>query len=117
MQGRSLMGLLNGRREGWRNEAYFEMSEFVTGRGLRTPQHTYAVAAPKQPGWSIAAGADRYVEYALYDLYADPAQQVNLAGRDPYRNVSEDLRRRLAARIREAGGASPVIDPCWFPYA
>jgi arylsulfatase A-like enzyme len=117
MQGRSTLPLLAGKREGWRNEVYFEMAEFVTGRGLRTPQYTYAVSAPKQPGWKIAPGADRYVEYILYDLFADPAQQVNLAGRAPYEKVSEELRRRLQARIREASGASPTIEPCWFPYA
>jgi arylsulfatase A-like enzyme len=38
MQGQSFLPLLDRRVEGWRNEVYFEMSEFVTGRGLRTPQ-------------------------------------------------------------------------------
>ena len=117
VQGRSMLPLLDGRREDWRNEVYFEMSEFVTGRGLRTPQYTYAVAAPKQPGWKDAPAADRYVEYILYDLFADPHQHVNLAGRTPYQKIAEQLRGRLQERIREASGASPVIEPCWFPYS
>ena len=116
MQGHSFLGLLDRRTEGWRNEVYFEMSEFVTGRGLRTPQYTYAAAAPKGPDWKPVPKADRYVEYALYDHGADPYQQVNLAGRAPY---SQDRRRAAPAPDRahpEASGASAAIEPCWFPY-
>jgi arylsulfatase A-like enzyme len=80
VQGRSFLPLLDRRTDGWRNETYFEMSEFMTGRGLRTPQYAYAAAVPKQPDWRAAPGSDRYVEYMLYDLYADPYQHVNLAG-------------------------------------
>ena len=117
MQGRSMLPLLDGLRGDWRNEVYFELSEYVTGRGLRTPQYTYAVAAPKQPGWKDTQSADRYVEYMLYDLYADPHQHVNLAGRVPYQKVADELRVRLVERIRESSGASAAIDACWFPYS
>src|SRR5437016_2463083 len=116
-QGHSVLPLLDRRTEGWRNEVYFEMSEFITGRGLRTPQYTYAAAAPKVPGWRAVPAADRYVEYMLYDLFADPHQHVNLAGRVPYQSVMDNLRRRLLARIQEAGGVSPTIQPSWFPYS
>ena len=88
----------------------------VTGRGLRTPQYTYAVAAPKVPGWRAVPAADRYVEYMLYDLNADPYQHVNLAGRATHQKVFAELRPRLLARIREASGATAAIEPCWFPY-
>ncbi len=117
MQGHSVLPLLERRTEGWRNEVYFEMSEFVTGRGLRTPQYTYAVAAPKKPDWKAVPSAAQYIEYMLYDLAADPYQHVNLAGRTEYRTVATDLRRRLLERIREASGETPTIDPCWFPYS
>jgi arylsulfatase A-like enzyme len=116
MQGRSFLPLLDRRTGRWRNEVYFEMSEFVTGRGLRSPQYTYAVMAPKQPGWESVPAADRYVEYAVYDNYADPYQHVNLAGRVPYQKVSEELRESMLKRIHEASGATPVIEPSWFPY-
>jgi arylsulfatase A-like enzyme len=116
MQGHSFLGLLDRRTQGWRNEVYFEMSEFVTGRGLRTPQYTYAAAAPKGPGWRPVPKADRYVEYALYDHGADPYQQVNLAGRAPYAKIAEALRQRLIARVKESSGASAAVEPCWFPY-
>ncbi len=117
MQGHSFLPLLDRRVDGWRNEVYFEMSEFITGRGLRTPQYTYAVAAAKQPGWKAVPGSDLYAEYMLYDLQADPYQHVNLAGRAPYAKLSADLRERLAARIFEAGGARAKIDPSYFPYS
>jgi arylsulfatase A-like enzyme len=116
MQGRSFLPLLDRKTEGWRNETYFEMAEFVTGRGLRTPQYTYAAMAPKQPGWKAARSAGRYVEYILYDNYADPFQQVNLAGRATHREIAAELRKRLEERIREAGGAEAAIEPSWFPY-
>jgi arylsulfatase A-like enzyme len=116
VQGRSFLPLLDRKTEGWRNEVYFEMSEFVTGRGLRTPQYTYAAAAPKTPAWKPVPSADRYVEYAHYDLYADPSQHVNLAGRAMHRAIAEQLRARLLTRIKEASGATPQIDASWFPY-
>ncbi len=116
MQGRSALPLVQRKTEGWRNEVYFEMSEFVTGRGLRTPEWTYAVAAPKRAGWKPARASDSYVEYMMYDLLADPFQQVNLAGRAETRAVAASLRARLLERIVEAGDAKPEIEPAWFPY-
>jgi arylsulfatase A-like enzyme len=117
MQGRNFLPLLDRRTEGWRNEAYFEMSEFVTGRGLRTPQYTYAAMAPKLPGWKPAPSAERYIEYMMYDLYADPAQHVNLAGRATHAKEAERLRSRLAERIFEAGNVRATVEACQFPYS
>ena len=117
MQGRSFLPLLDRRTEGWRNEVYFELSEFVTGRGLRTPQYTYAVAAPRVPGWKAVPTVDKYVEYVLYDRYADPYQMVNMAGRTPYQKVAAELRQRLLERMQEASGERATIDPTWFPYS
>jgi arylsulfatase A-like enzyme len=117
VQGRSFLPLLDRNTEGWRNEVFFQMSEFVTGRGLRTPQHTYAVMAPKSPGWRAVPSASKYVEYMLYDNYADPFQHVNLAGRATHQKVAEELRQRMLARIQESGDAPATIDPCWFPYS
>lgn len=117
MQGRSLLPLLDRKTEGWRDEVYFEMSEFYTGRGLRTPQYTYAVIAPKERGWKPVPGSDRYVDYLLYDNYADPNQLVNLAGRAPYEQVAQELRKRLLERMQEAGDPPAEIEPSWFPYS
>jgi arylsulfatase A-like enzyme len=117
MQGHNILPLLDRRIEGWRDEVYFEMSEFITGRGLRTPQYTYAAADPKVPGWQARPTVNKYVEYMLYDLYSDPYQQVNLAGRAPYQKTAAELRQRLRARMREASGEQSTIDPAWFPYS
>ncbi len=117
MQGHNFLPLLEGKNDGWRNEVYFEMSEYMTGRGLRTPQYTYAAAAPRNPGWKPVPSSDKYVEYMLYDLYADPFQHVNLAGRVPYKKISEELRARLSDRIAEASGRHPELEACLFPYS
>jgi arylsulfatase A-like enzyme len=117
VQGKSILPLLDRHAEGWRNEVYFEMSEYMTGRGLRTPQYTFAAAAPKHAGWRAVPSADAYFEYMFYDNYADPFQHVNLAGRAPYAAVSEKLRARLASRVEEASGAKVKIEPPLFPYS
>ena len=117
MQGRSVLPLLDRHVDGWRNEVYFEMSEYMTGRGLRTPQYTFAAAAPRGVGWKAAPSAEIYFEYMMYDNYADPFQHVNLAGRTPYTETSKELRGRLAARIAEAGDVQAKIEPALFPYS
>ena len=98
MQGHSFLPLLDRKTGGWRNETYFEMAEFVTGRGLRTPQYTYAAMAPKEPGWKAAPSAERYVEYALVRQLRGslPARQSRGPRHAPGR------RRRVA---EETGGA------------
>jgi arylsulfatase A-like enzyme len=118
MQGRSFLPLLDRKTSGgWRNEAYITMSENMTGRILRTPEWTYAVAAPKKAGWKAVPSAAEYNEYMMYDLAADPYQHVNLAGRVETRQMAAQLKERLLGRIQEASGVRPEIGPCLFPYA
>ena len=62
-------------------------------------------------GWRAVPAADRYVEYMLYDLAADPYQQVNLAGRVPYQKIADELRTRLIDRNREATDATAIDRP------
>ncbi len=116
MQGHSAKGLVEGKSEGWRNEVFFQMSEFVTGRGLRTPEWTYAAAAPKKAGWKPVPSAAEYVEYAMYDNRADPFQLVNLAGREETRAAAAQLRERMRARMAEAGDSEAAVEGAWFPY-
>ena len=116
MQGRSWLPLLDRRTSDWRNEVFFEMSEFITGRGLRTPEWTYAVSMPKRRGWKAVPSSNEYVEYMMYNLAADRYQHVNLAGHAEYRQVAESLRSRLLERIVEAGDPRPTIEPPYFPY-
>jgi len=116
MQGKSFLPLLSRHVEGWKNEVYIGMREFVTGRILRTPEWTYAVAAPKDKNWKAVERAERYVEYMLYDLRADPFQHTNLAGFAQTREISQQLKERLLERIVDAGDPRPQIDGPWFPY-
>ena len=115
MQGRNLSCWIVAPRAG--ATCLLRNVEFITGRGLRTPQYTYAAAAPKVPGWKATPTVDKYVEYMLYDLYSDPYQQVNLAGRTPYQKISTELRQRLRARMQEASEEQSAIEPAWFPYS
>ncbi|MGH9469041.1 MAG: sulfatase-like hydrolase/transferase [Terriglobia bacterium] len=137
MQGKSAIPLLQGKTEGWRNEIFIQLAEFVTGRALRTEQWTYAVGStqrgPETPspirdryreiqthnltgGSKPAPYADRYVEYQLYNLFSDPHQLVNLAGRDETLTVAEELRERLKSRMAEVGDHPAEIGPPIFPY-
>ena len=117
MQGHNFLPLLDRKAEGWREEVYVTMSEFMTGRVLRTPEWTYAVAAPKHEHWKPQPAANEYFEYVLYDLAADPFQHVNLAGTAETRTVAAKLQDRLLQRIAEASGARPSIQGCLYPYS
>lgn len=137
MQGNSAMPLVEGRAEGWRNEVFIQMAEWVNGRALRTSQYTYAVASTKRGaeivtpiserfmeyqtrnltgGHVPAPYSDRYAEYQFYDLTMDPYQLVNLAGRDNTLAIEAELRERLTARIREVDDHPAEIDPPVFAY-
>lgn len=116
LQGRSFLPLAQGKNENWRDEVLFQMSEFVTGRGLRTPQYTYAASAPKTANWHAAPRAAEYVEYIAYDLFADPFQQVNLAGRVPYKEKLSSLRKQLTEAMARVGEQAQITQ-CEFPYS
>jgi len=117
MQGHSFLPLLDRNTSNWRNEAYITMSENMTGRILRTPEWTYAVAAPKKAGWKPVPWSTEYNEYMLYNLAADPFQHVNLAGRAETREIAGHLKERLLTRIEEASGMKPAIGPTLYPYS
>jgi arylsulfatase A-like enzyme len=108
IQGKSFLQLADGRNANWRDEVLIQISESMTGRALRTPQWTYVVV---EPDGKSNRSAPTYVEYQLYDLFADPHQLVNLAGRRETRSVSAYLRERLISRMKEAGEEQAEIVP------
>ncbi len=112
MQGRSLLPLVERRVAGWRNEAFVQISEYMLGRALRTERFTYCAIARDRS--ATDPSSERYVEWFLYDLHADPHQLVNLVARAPYREVSRELRERLISRIREVEGMDVQIEPARF---
>jgi arylsulfatase A-like enzyme len=93
---------------GWPNEVLVHISESMTGRALRTAEWAYIVAHPD--GKSEASSLE-YREYQLYNLYSDPHQLLNLAGRVETRQISNVLRERLLKRILDAGEETPQIRP------
>jgi arylsulfatase A-like enzyme len=138
MQGKSTLPLVGGNASAWTEEVLIQTSEFMVGRALRTPQWTYVVGVPKQQaqdpsdpaerytqhaphnltgGSEPGPSSDHYAEYQLYDLYADPHQLVNMAGRDGTIEIAASLRERLKARMMEAGDATAEISQPFFPYS
>lgn len=107
-QGRSVMPLLARQVEKWPNEVFIQISESMTGRVLRTPEWVYVVA---QPDGKSQASSSQYEEYQLYNLYSDPHELVNLAGRHDTREISSVLRERLRGKMLEAGAAIAAIKP------
>jgi arylsulfatase A-like enzyme len=106
IQGKSFMQLADGQNLNWRDEVFIQISESMTGRALRTPQWTYVVA---EADGKSHPSASTYVEYQFYDLFADPHQLVNLAGRRETRDIGAHLRERLLRRMKEAGEESAEI--------
>lgn len=114
MHGRSALPLLSGPVEDWPEEVFVQISEAEVGRAIRTERWKYAVFAPDRDGWRDP-NSDVYVERYLYDLFADPYEQVNLVGRPEYRKVADELRERLLKRIQQAGESPPRIEPARYP--
>jgi len=107
MQGRSILPLLRGQTDDWRNEVFMQISESQCGRAIRTARWKYGVDAPDKTGRD--AYSDAYVEQYLYDMEADPYEQRNLLKMEPLQDVREELRARLTRRIHEAEGRDAVI--------
>lgn len=110
MEGRSIRPLLSGESSRWKDSIFIQISESEVGRALRTNRWKYAVTAPDADGWDEAE-SDTYIERYLYDLYADPYEQENLVGRERYRDIADDLSRRLRKRIKSIEQTSVDIRP------
>jgi arylsulfatase A-like enzyme len=98
-QGRSALPVVEG--EDGREDVFVQpISGEEIARTLRTDRWTYSVYAPDADSHE----PDSYVERYLYDLAADPHQQVNLIGRNDHRDVADRLRERLLDRIAAVEG-------------
>jgi arylsulfatase A-like enzyme len=100
VQGRSLLPLLAGRRDGWRTSfliEYFAESAMpwlvgMTYKAVRTERH-------KLIHWVHRDGLDE-----LYDLERDPYELTNVVAEPGYGDVARELRRELARLVVEALG-------------
>lgn len=108
MQGRSMMPLVRGRREGWPQEVFVQMREEALQRAIRTSEFKYCVFDPQAKGGQQQS--TNYVERFLYDLRRDPHEHFNLIGRPQYRKVAQELSERLVARMTAAGEPQPKIE-------
>ncbi len=118
VQGRTSLPLLSGNRSGWSNDVFVSMSEFWIARGLRTPDWSYALAAPRGPGaFKPEPNAPVYYSFQLYGNRADPHQLVNLAGRRETADIERGLRERLRAMMQQAGDKAAELRPCEYPYS
>jgi len=112
MKGRSLMPLIRDTdaRMQWNNKALIQISESMVGRAIRTKEWTYCVADPNLRGGANQSSTE-YQEYVMYNNFSDPAQLVNLAGRRPFQDVADQLRKELVDFIVASGERAPTITP------
>lgn len=115
MKGRNIMPLLSSReaREEWDNTAYIQISGSMVGRAIRTKGWCYCVTDRSRRGNETPASM-HYEEYQMYSLADDPYQQVNLAGRQEYREQAAMLRQLLRKRMAEAGEQVAEITPAYL---
>jgi arylsulfatase A-like enzyme len=109
MQGRSLLGLAQGREKSWRNEVMVQMREEALQRALRTDRWKYCIYNPESK--RDEPHSTQYVERFLYDLAADPHEHVNLIGRPDFRRIADELQGRLIERMMAAGEPRPKVTP------
>lgn len=112
MKGVSLLPLLRDpqARQAWPNTALIQISESMVGRAIRTKEWTYCVADPSLDG-KTAQASTNYCEYQMYNNWSDPAQLLNLAGRQSSKEAANKLRGELLAMIRTSGEPEPAIAP------
>lgn len=115
MRGKPLKALVQdarARRE-WNSTAYFQISQSICGRGIRTSDWCYCAFDPTVPHGE-ARYSTHYQDFALYSITGDPAETLNLVGRPEYASVAAELRLELQKRIIAAGEPAATITPVHF---
>jgi len=97
MRGRPLQDLVSGRREGWPQEVFVQISESHVGRAIRTARWKYSVRLLEGEGRT-------YIEDCLYDLENDPHERRNLVAEPDLAGVRMELLDVLKRRMAEVGG-------------
>jgi N-acetylglucosamine-6-sulfatase len=98
MQGRSFLGLLQGKTDGWRNALLYE---YYWERNF---PHTPTMHAIRTDRW-------KYIHYfgiwdtdELYDVQNDPLERTNLIESPEHQQTVEQLNRRMFQMLEETGG-------------
>lgn len=115
MRGKPLKTLVESveARKAWDSTAYFQISQSICGRGIRTRDWCYCVFDPAVP-WGEAEYGAHYQDFALYSIVGDPAETVNLVGRPEYKDAADRLRAELERRIAAAGEPATAITPIHY---
>ncbi len=100
-------------RKAWDSTAYFQISQSICGRGIRTCDWCYCAFDPAVDRGQ-AERSPHYQDFALYSISGDPAQMVNLVGRDEFKDVANALRAELMRRIAGAGEPEAEITPIQY---
>lgn len=105
LDGRSLLRLVDGTDRSFEPELYLTECTWMRKHGWRTPEWKLIVAL--EPDFHFKPPVE------LYNLVSDPAEDVNLAEREPA--IVELLRSRMQAfverRERQTGRPNPIADP------
>ena len=115
MRGKPLRALTQSPkiRKEWDSTAYFQISQSICGRGIRTSDWCYCAFDPTIKNGE-AEYSKNYQDFALYSIAGDPAETVNLVGRPEYRDIANQLRSQLQQRITAAGEPAATITPIHF---
>lgn len=100
-------------RRNWDSTAYFQISQSICGRGIRTRDWCYCAFDPTVRGGE-AEYSSNYQDFALYSISGDPAEMVNLVGRPEYREIADTLRSELLKRIAANGEPETTITPIHY---
>lgn len=100
-------------RKEWDSTVYFQISQSVCGRGIRTRDWCYCAFDPTVRGGE-AESSTHYQDFALYSIATDPDESLNLVGRPEYREIADRLRAELSRRIVAAGEPEATITPIHY---
>lgn len=112
LRGKSLKALAQDpkARKAWDSTTYFQISQSICGRGIRTRDWCYCAFDPAVQQGEAEYGT-HYQDFALYSIAGDPDETLNLIGRPEYRQVADELREELQKRITAAGEPEVTITP------
>jgi arylsulfatase A-like enzyme len=115
MRGKPLKKLLQDpkARNAWDSTVYFQISQSICGRGIRTSDWCYCAFDPTVQ-YGEAEYSKNYQDFALYSIAGDPAETLNLIGRPEYKEIANQLRAELLKRITAAGEPEATITPIHY---